>query len=132
MSHQLHYGRWWAALGVAMILVVIAGSLLNFSQPVQVKNIDKFHHLVAYGAMMFWWGMVQPRGRWWWAAGLIGLGIALEFAQSLTPYRTLDYRDMAFNAAGVAMAMAALLTPASALLGWLDRQIRNRLDTRAP
>jgi VanZ family protein len=115
-----------------MIVVVVLGSLLNVSQPVQVKNIDKLHHLVAYGALMFWWGMVQPRGRWWWAAGLIGLGVALEYAQSLTPYRSLDYRDMAFNAGGVALAMAALFTPASALLAWVDRQIRNRLDARTP
>lgn len=132
MNGRLRYRRWWAALGVAMILVVVAGSLLNISQPVQVENIDKFHHLVAYGAMMFWWGMVQPRRQWWWAAGLTGLGVALEFAQSLTPYRSLDYRDMAFNAAGVVLALAALRSPASAVLGWLDGQIGNRLDTRPP
>lgn len=132
MNDGLRLARWWVALGLAMIVVVVAGSLLNISQPVQVKNIDKLHHLVAYGAMMYWWGMVQPRQRRWWLVGLVALGVALEYAQSLTPYRTLDYRDMAFNAAGVALALLALQTPAAGLLAWFDRQISNRLDPGAP
>ena len=131
MSGGLRLFRWWAALGLAMLAVVVAGSLLNISQPVQVENIDKLHHLVAYGAMMYWWGMVQPQRRRWWLVGLVGLGVALEYAQSLTPYRTLDVRDMAFNAIGVMLALLALQSPAAGLLAWFDRKISNRLDTGA-
>lgn len=132
MTRALRYRASWTALGVAMIAFVVVASLVNVSQPVAVQGIDKLHHLVAYGAMMFWWGMLQPRRRWTWAAAIVALGAALEFTQSLTPYRTMDWRDMAFNIGGVALASVLLRTRAEGLLAWVDRQLRDRLDARAP
>lgn len=111
-----------------MVAVVIALSLLSVSGPVSAPGADKIYHLIAYGAMMFWWGMVHPGRRWQWAAALIGLGIALEIAQSFTGYRQLDRWDALANSSGVIVASLLLLTPLAGLLAWFDRQIADRLN----
>jgi len=51
----------------------------------------------------------QWRARLTYATGFIAMGIALEFAQGTTGYRTFDVLDMAANAAGVLFALAAAL-----------------------
>jgi VanZ family protein len=68
---------------------------------------DKLGHLLAYSLLMFWFCLLYRAGRTRLAygAGWIGLGIALEFAQSATGYRSFEYADMAANSLGV-------------LLGW--------------
>ena len=65
---------------------------------------DKLEHLLAYGAIMFWFGLIyRARGASLLiAACFVALGIALEFAQGATGYRTFEYRDMAANGIGVA------------------------------
>lgn len=131
MTTQWQLARLWYGVGVAMILAVMVGSLLNFSQPLPLENVDKLHHLVAYALLMYWWGMVQPRRRWQWALFLVGMGIALEFLQSMTPYRTLDTRDMMFNTAGVALAGLLLASGADQLLPWLDQRLGDRLHARS-
>ena len=107
--------RWWMALGLAMIAVVVAGSLLNISQP----GAGEEHRQVSSPAGLWRDDVLvgdgaAARDAALVAAGLLAWASALEYAQSLTRYRTLDYRDMAFNAAGVAMALLALLTPPAA------------------
>lgn len=129
--HGLHYQRWWMALGCLMVAAVIALSLLSVSGPVTAPGFDKIYHAIAYGAMMFWWGMVQPRRRIAWGLALVALGIGLEFAQSFTGYRTLDRWDALANSCGVLAALLLLLTPVARLLPWFDRQLADRLDPGA-
>ena len=43
------------------------------------------------------------------ATGFIAMGIALEFLQGMTGYRTFDLLDMLANAVGVLGALAGLL-----------------------
>jgi VanZ family protein len=54
----------------------------------------------------------------WVAAGLVLLGIGIEFAQGQTVYRSADLYDVLFNALGVALGMATALTP------WRDLLLR--------
>lgn len=49
----------------------------------------------------------QWRRRLAYAAGFIAMGIALEFLQGMTDYRTFDVLDMLANAGGVLLALAA-------------------------
>lgn len=128
MTAPLRYRTLWTGFGIVMIFAVIALSLFRIDAPVQVRGLDKLHHLLVYGVMMYWWGMLQPRHRPLWAAAVVALGATLELAQSLTPYRTMDWRDMAFNVTGVILALGLLRTGAAGLLRWLDGQLRDRLD----
>jgi glycopeptide antibiotics resistance protein len=49
----------------------------------------------------------QPRARLVYAAGFIAMGVALEYLQRMTGYRTFDIFDMLANGAGVAFAWSA-------------------------
>ena len=131
MNRRLRYRAAWIGLGMLMIAVVVAASLLSVSGPVSAPGIDKAYHTLAYGTLMFWWGMVQPGRRTAWAIGLLALGIALELAQALTGYRTLDRWDALANGVGVLLAAVFLRTPACRLLAWFDTQLADRFDTGA-
>ena len=131
-ANPLRFRSAWIALGVALLAVIIALSLLAVPGPPGPPGIDKVSHVLAYGALMGWWGMVQPGRRLAWAIGLLLLGLALELAQSLTGYRTLDRWDAAANTFGIVLALVLLRTPLGGLLGWFDRQIADRLDPGGP
>lgn len=64
---------------------------------------DKLGHLAAYAGLMFWFGFLY-RGtpaRTGYAVLWIAMGVALEFAQGASGYRSLELADMAANTLGV-------------------------------
>lgn len=78
---------------------------------------DKLKHVLAYALLMFWFSYLHrdTRTRIGYALLWIGLGIALEFAQAATGYRSYELADMAANTLGVlAGAAAALSLPRAA------------------
>ena len=70
---------------------------------------DKLEHLGAYGLLMLLFALSYRRSgvRLAYAAGFCAMGVALEFLQRLTGYRTFDVYDMLANGAGVALGWAA-------------------------
>ena len=96
--------RWWRLLGFALVLLVVfltlrpdpGGQLLNMPMG------DKWGHLLAYGVLTSWFGLLIQR-RWHWIPALlfVVLGISLEFIQGLTAYRTFEVFDMLANSTGV-------------------------------
>lgn len=104
--------RLWLSLGWALILSVIWLSLTPAPVEIPVVEGDKLGHLLAYGALMVWfsnlYGNFNPRVIL--AIGLVAMGIALEFVQGWTGYRTFEIADMAANASGV-LAGWALAPP---------------------
>ena len=75
---------------------------------------DKLGHFLAYALLMFWFAALHRRLRARIAFGALwfGMGVALEFAQGGTGYRSFELADMAANALGVAAgAAAALILP---------------------
>lgn len=127
-SPRWNRAAWWSAVGWALLAAVVVLSLVSIEQPIDMPGADKWEHLLAYGLMTYWWGMLQPHRRWRWAVGLALLGLCLEFAQLLAPGRYMEWPDAAANAAGVLLGLAALRTPLRGLLGWLDRQFPDRRD----
>lgn len=84
-------------------------SLAPIPQPIGFEQGDKLEHFAAYGLLMALFCLAYPsRGaRLAYAAGFILMGIALEFLQGMTDYRTFDVLDMLANAVGVALGWAA-------------------------
>jgi len=124
-----HRTRLWLGLGVAMIAIVIAGSLLPAGElpPVPLMGFDKVQHLLgyfllsAYAVMLF----ARMRTQALCAAGLVALGIGLEVAQaSLTVSREADPADALANAMGVLAGLAIAATPLATLLQRLDARWR--------
>ena len=95
--------RLWLILGWALFLSVIYLSLTPTPVEIPLAEGDKLGHLLAYGTMMIWFSNIFenliPRASL--AVGLVAMGIALEFVQGWTGFRTFDIADMVANACGV-------------------------------
>lgn len=105
----------WIAGGVAFVLLVIYLSVTP--DPIRAPSVGGFKtgHIIAYAWCMLWFAEVW-RGlgrRLAVAAGLIALGIALEFVQDILPWhRDFAVADMVDDAIGVAIGLALAYTPA--------------------
>jgi len=93
----------WVALGWLLVLFVIYVSITPDPVQLPVAEGDKFGHVLAYAALMSWFANLYelPARRMQFAIGFIALGIALEFVQQSTGYRSFEVADMAADAAGV-------------------------------
>jgi len=106
------YRRLWLSLGWALVSGVIWLSLTPAPVQVPVAEGDKLGHLLAYGTLMAWFANAYVRSiaRVNLACALVFMGIALEFVQGWSGFRTFDIADMAANACGV-LAGWALAPP---------------------
>ena len=120
--------RWlWPALWWMAVLAVVVLSLRPVAQVVEMpRNSDKVQHLLAYGVLAAAAVQVFRPGRTLLAvaAGLVAMGVLLEFAQgAMTTYRQADPADALANAVGVLLGLATALTPVrDALLRWSGRR----------
>lgn len=109
----------WRAVGWAMVLAICVLSLVPVAgPPLPVVHGDKWSHLLAYGIVTCWWGMLHRRAaaRWLLCGAFAAMGVALEFAQQLTDYRTLDPFDMLADAIGALLGRFAVETRIGRLL----------------
>jgi VanZ family protein len=100
------------AIGWAWVAAVIYLSLAPALPSSGVEGGDKIAHFLSYGVMTYWFAQFYfHRARIFYALGFVAMGVALEFAQRATGYRSFELADMAANALGVAAgwACAALL-----------------------
>ena len=119
---QLRYAGLWVLCGWAFVALVVFLSLTpNPPEPRQLLAID-VGHLLAYAWLMFWFTSLYPAvsSNVYTAAGLCLMGIALEYLQGLTDYRTLSFVDMRDNILGVMLGWLLGRTPLSRLLDGLD------------
>jgi VanZ family protein len=97
---------WKIALAV-WIVAICAGSLWPLSGPVMPGG-DKIQHLLGYAGLAFLAAQAfRPRPAVWLFASSIG--ILLEFAQALTPWRSFEVADMLANALGALLGLLAAL-----------------------
>lgn len=101
---KLRLRRYWLAVGWSLVLLIIYLSLTPEPVQLNVENGDKYGHVFAYAALMSWFANIYDTSirRLQFALGFVALGIALEFAQAWTGYRSFELADMAADAAGVA------------------------------
>ena len=87
----------WLVLGWLLVLFVIYVSVMPEPVQLPVAEGDKFGHVLAYAALMSWFAnLYELRARrMQFAIGFIALGIALEFVQQSTGYRSFEIADMA-------------------------------------
>jgi VanZ family protein len=112
MSEKLQALRWamlWHSTAWLLVATVVYLSLAADMPAVPGEDSDKYGHLIAYGVMMYWFTQIygRLRARIVIAAGLIALGIVLEFLQGYSGYRSFEYADMIANAVGVFLGWIA-------------------------
>jgi VanZ family protein len=98
--------RAYLAVGWAWAAAIVGLSLTPSPPSIDVSHGDKAGHFFAYALLMFWFAQLYAR-RVFFALGFIAMGIALEFAQGATGYRSFDVVDMAANTLGVLAGWAA-------------------------
>jgi VanZ family protein len=99
------------ALGWVFVATIVWLSVTTSPPSLGFEQSDKIGHALSYGGTMFWFAQLYPRSRTraFYAAGLIALGIALEFVQRALGYRSFELLDMAADAAGVFIGWGAAL-----------------------
>lgn len=123
----LAHARAWLALWGLALLVVAVGSLLPPSAlPDAPRVSDKLVHVAMYFVLMA--AAVQLFGSWRAllaaALGLVGFGLALEFAQgTLTTTRSFEWADALANALGVVLGLGLAATPLARTLLWFERRL---------
>ncbi len=114
----------WYWLGAFMTGIVVYLSLMPSPPQLDMTAGDKLQHLAAYSALGFWFAMLAQGNRRQLGlsvSALIGLGIALEFIQGMTGYRTFDVGDMLANSLGVVTGSVLARTRLGRLLFWLEQ-----------
>jgi VanZ family protein len=103
--------RIFLILGWGWVAAIFWLSLTPRPPTIDVEQGDKLGHLAAYGLLMVLFCQVYAgrSTRAAYAAGFIAMGIAIEFLQRMTGYRTFDVLDMVANAVGVLLGGAAAL-----------------------
>jgi VanZ family protein len=101
------------ALGWAWVAAVVYLSLMPAPLKVDLEGGDKLGHFFAYAALAYWFCQFYfHRTRLAYLLGFVAMGVAIEFAQRATGYRSFELADMAANTVGVAAGWgAALLVP---------------------
>ena len=122
----LRWPRFWLGAWLVAVLSLIVICLVPLDGlPPLPDNSDKVEHLLGYFVLAG--GAVQLFARAslpWVAMGLVLLGIGIEIAQGQTVYRSADPYDALFNAMGVALGMAMVLTPWRDLLLRIEKRLQ--------
>ncbi len=115
--------RIWRAIGVGPVLFVIWLSLTPYPIEIPIEHGDKLGHIAAYGTLMVWFAQLDTRHRVRvaYAIGFVMLGVALEFAQRLTDYRTFEVADMGADAVGVLFGWLASPPRGPNVIGFVER-----------
>lgn len=117
----------WLAGGWLLVALVVYLSLAP--QPPEVLPFaasDKFKHCLAYATLSLWFCQiyVRVRQRAVVVAVLIALGIALEFVQGWSGYRTFEIADMVADSIGAMLGLLLVHTPLGRSLVWFENIFR--------
>lgn len=126
IRRDLRRPRLWLGVWLFGWALCIALSLLPPIRLDGPPDSDKLGHFLAYFTLSAWAVMLLRDwpARCLAALALVGLGIALEFAQAgLTDTRQGDVRDAVANTLGVLAGLGWGLTPGRGGLAWVDGRL---------
>ncbi|TCO81377.1 hypothetical protein EV699_1087 [Plasticicumulans lactativorans] len=115
--------RLWQAFAWCGVVVLVVLTLMpDPPEPPSFLAWDKAQHGLAYAGLAWWFRQAFTR-RWVWPLFLVALGVALEFLQGWSGWRTFDTADMLANACGVLAGLVLASGPGGRFLPWLDRHL---------
>lgn len=120
----------WLGVGWFGVALLIYLWLTPSPPEIPVEQGDKIGHVAAFAVLMLWWAQLYfARSRWLIAAGLLALGVGLEFVQERTGYRNFEYADMLADLVGI---IAGFWLAPPRLPNWylLSRRWFVRVETR--
>ncbi|MGN2251550.1 VanZ family protein [Frateuria sp. GZRe14] len=124
----LRWHRGWVVLGVLLMVAVAAIALLPATRHLTAMALalpegDKLLHMVAFAALMGWWGNLyhRPRPRLGVAAACLLFGLLIELAQWPHNPKDASVWDLAADALGLALGALLLRTPLAGVLARVER-----------
>lgn len=124
----LRHERIWTLIGLGFVLVVVYLSLTP-EPPDASRILDvKAGHFAAYAWLMLWFAQIHAthRTRFAIAIALVAMGVALEYIQGTTTYRTFAYADMIDNTLGVIAGWTLASTRLGGALGAIEMTLSRR------
>jgi len=120
--------RWrglWLALGWLWVGAILWLSLMPNPPQIDVPEGDKLGHGFSYALLMFWFCQLHlsRRARVGYALGFVAMGIAIEFVQRATGYRSFELLDMAADGVGVLAGWLLALPTGGRLAARLEAAI---------
>ncbi len=117
-TKPFYYHQLWFVLGWSLVIFIVVGSLIPAPDDLNITGYDKANHLLIYALLMGWFAQLITRReiQLVYMLAFIFMGIALEFLQVQTGYRSFEIGDMAANGAGVFVGWMFSVTMMS---GWL-------------
>lgn len=123
LRDSLTYRRLWLGVGVLLIAAVTVLSLIPLPE-MPAANLDKMHHLLAYGAIAGWFASCLRRRLVWVVMLLTAIwGLGVEVLQPLTGYRLFEPLDIVANSCGALIGGLLALTPLGQMVEMLDRRL---------
>ena len=120
MLQKLHFKQVWLVLGVGLLLIIVAGSLVPVPKTESQVN-DKLIHVVLYFMLMAWFAQIIIfRHHFFLAVVFVFLGFLLEIGQQFTSYRSFEWGDVFANSAGVLLGWIAMYTILGKMVFLLD------------
>ena len=102
-TRTIHLG--WSLIGWVGVALILYLSLMPHPPELDIEQGDKLQHMAAYTVLMGWWAQMgaSDRANARIALVILVLGIAIEFMQAGTGYRTFSVADMVADALGIAL-----------------------------
>lgn len=120
----------WRAIAVLLVAGITLGSLAPLSFGVaqfglDIPNIDKLQHTLAYALLTAWYMAVFPSKKRIFIVPLfaLGLGVLMEGLQSMTGYREPSFADILADAAGILAAAIFLVRPLELALIKIEKNL---------
>jgi VanZ family protein len=125
LTASLRWRALWLALGWSIAAGIVWLSLTSSPPRLDFAQGDKLGHLAGYGTLMFWFCQIygSRRARFAFALGFACMGVALEFLQRATGYRTFELLDMLANALGVLLGWGAARLVGDGLLARIEARL---------
>jgi len=127
-ARALRWHRGWVVLGVLLMVATAAIALLPATRRLTAMALalpagDKLLHVLAFAALMGWWGNLyhRPRPRLGVAATCLLFGLLIELAQWPHNPRDASVWDLAADAMGLALGALLLRTPLAGVLARIER-----------
>lgn len=104
----LRHGRWWAALGIALVLVVLYFCLEPPEQGGVFLIPDKLSHTLAFFGLTAWFAALVERRYYGLVAILmLALGVVIELLQNwMALGRTAEIADVYADSVGIMLGLA--------------------------
>ena len=108
-----------------MVVGIVWLSVTPSPPELGLEHEDKLGHLIAYGALTFWFCQLHAARRTQLAflVGFIAMGVGLEFVQGALAYRTFDTADMLSNTIGAITGWAAARAIGPDLFARIERRL---------